>query len=65
MINDFSDGIDSFRLLNSLGFSDLSISDNANQDAAVIRDTSNGNQLLATVNSVYAITCNFKFITVV
>ncbi|MEM8717705.1 MAG: hypothetical protein AAGE84_00140 [Cyanobacteria bacterium P01_G01_bin.39] len=41
--------------MNSLGFSDLSITDNANQTAALIRDLSNGNQLLATVGGVSAV----------
>ncbi|MEM8722497.1 MAG: Calx-beta domain-containing protein, partial [Cyanobacteria bacterium P01_G01_bin.39] len=54
VINDFSDGIDSFRLANSLTFADLGISDNAAGDA-LIRDTSNGNQLLATVEGVSAV----------
>ncbi|MEM7591564.1 MAG: calcium-binding protein, partial [Cyanobacteria bacterium P01_A01_bin.83] len=55
VIVDFNDGIDSFRLANSLAFADLSISDDANSTAALIRDTSNGNQLLATVNGVSAV----------
>ncbi|MEM8723508.1 MAG: hypothetical protein AAGE84_30205, partial [Cyanobacteria bacterium P01_G01_bin.39] len=50
----FTDGVDSFRLLNSLAFADLGISDDANQTAALIRDASNGNQLLATVNGMNA-----------
>ncbi|MEM8723208.1 MAG: calcium-binding protein, partial [Cyanobacteria bacterium P01_G01_bin.39] len=55
VIVDFNDGIDSFKLLNSLAFADLGLSDNANQTAALIRDASNGNQLLATVNDVSAV----------
>ncbi|MEM8718245.1 MAG: hypothetical protein AAGE84_02900 [Cyanobacteria bacterium P01_G01_bin.39] len=50
VINDFSDGVDSFRLLNSLGFSDLSITDNVTQTATLIRDN---NQLLAIIDTVY------------
>ncbi|MEM8717887.1 MAG: hypothetical protein AAGE84_01070 [Cyanobacteria bacterium P01_G01_bin.39] len=41
--------------MNSLAFADLGISNDANQTAALIRDTTNGNQLLATVNGVSAV----------
>ncbi|MEM8677110.1 MAG: calcium-binding protein, partial [Cyanobacteria bacterium P01_G01_bin.67] len=54
VIRDFQDGFDSFKLLNSLAFTDLGISDNAEGTAALIRDLSNSNQLLATVNNVRA-----------
>ncbi len=52
LISDFTDGIDLFGLTNSLGFSDLSITDNAAGKATLIRDPTNNNQLLAIVNNV-------------
>ncbi|MEL6441515.1 MAG: hypothetical protein AAFQ80_19965 [Cyanobacteria bacterium J06621_8] len=54
VIEDFTDGVDSFRLLSSLEFSDLAISDNAAGTASLIRDTTDNNQLLAIVNNVSA-----------
>jgi len=55
LVNDFSNGIDLFDLSASLGFSDLSITNNASGTAVVIRDTTNNNQLLAIVNNVSTI----------
>ncbi|MEM6613657.1 MAG: calcium-binding protein, partial [Cyanobacteria bacterium P01_C01_bin.72] len=54
MIQDFRDGIDLFGLSDSLGFGDLSITNNSTGTAALIRDTTNSNQLLAVVNNVTA-----------
>jgi hypothetical protein len=54
VINDFNNGIDLFDLSASLGFSDLSITNNASGTATLIGDTTNNNQLLAIVNNVSA-----------
>ncbi len=54
-IKDFEDGSDLFGLTNSLGFSDLNITNNLAQTATLIRDTTNNNELLAIVENVSAV----------
>jgi Ca2+-binding RTX toxin-like protein len=54
VINDFSNGIDLFDLSASLGFSNLSITNNALGTATLIQNATNNNQLLATINNVSA-----------
>ena len=54
LINGFNDGVDSFALSASLGFGDLSILNNSEGTATLIRDTTNNNQLVAIVDNVDA-----------
>ena len=54
VIIDFDQDFDLFGLTVSIGFSDLSITDNADRTAALIRDTTDNNELLATVNNLSA-----------
>ncbi|MEO1669797.1 MAG: calcium-binding protein, partial [Cyanobacteria bacterium J06631_2] len=54
-IRDFRDGIDSFALSASLGFSDLSISNNSDGTASLIADVNNSDRLIAIVNNVSAV----------
>ena len=53
-IRDFSDGIDSFALDVSIGFSDLTIQNNPGGTAAFIRDNTNNGQVLAIIRNVDA-----------
>ncbi|MEO0837221.1 MAG: calcium-binding protein, partial [Cyanobacteria bacterium J06642_3] len=52
IIEDFIDGVDQFGLSSSLKFSDLAISNNDAGTGSFIRDTTDGNQLLAVVEGV-------------
>ena len=54
VIIDFNRDFDLFGLTVSIGFSDLSIIDNTDRTAALIRDTTDDNRLLATVNNLSA-----------
>jgi len=54
LIADFQDGMDKFGLSNSLGFSDLSITNNPKNTATLIADATNENELLAVVNNIDA-----------
>ena len=54
VITDFDQNFDLFGLTISIGFSDLSIINNNAGTAALIRDTTNNNRLLATVNNLSA-----------
>ena len=54
IIRDFTDGIDRLGLTPGIAFEDLTITNNSSGTAALIRDRSNGNELLATVRGVEA-----------
>ena len=54
VITDFDRDFDLFGLTISIGFSDLSIIDNTDRTAALIRDTTDNNRILATVNNLSA-----------
>ena len=54
VITDFDQDFDLFGLTISIGFSDLSIIDNTDRTATLIRNTTDNNELLATVNNVSA-----------
>ena len=54
VITDFDQDFDLFGLTVSIGFSDLSIIDNTDRTAALIRDTTDNNRILATVNNLSA-----------
>ena len=54
VITDFDRDFDLFGLTISIGFSDLSITDNTDRTATLIKDTTNNNELLAIVNNVSA-----------
>lgn len=54
VIADFADGVDYLQLTTSLGFAEIDISNNQGGTGVLIRDTTNSNELLATVNSLDA-----------